>query len=68
VRYRRGAATEGELRQILKALDACLAIFDRYASAMTPAEHRIQSLVLATRQFAHETLAERKRVPDMALA
>lgn len=68
LRYRRGAATAGELKHILKALDASLAIFDRYASSMSPAEQRVQTLIVATRQFADDALGERKRAPDMALA
>jgi hypothetical protein len=68
LRYRRGAATEAELRHILRALESCRSIFDRYQPALTAAEQRIYRLVCATRDFAAEEIEARKRVPEMALA
>jgi hypothetical protein len=68
LRYRRGAASDAELRHILKALDTCSKIFERYQSALSPSERRIHTLVSATRDFAAEEIAARRSVPEMALA
>jgi hypothetical protein len=53
-------ATTGDLRQILKALDACLAIYHRYDAVLTTTQRRIQILVRATRRFAEDALGEKR--------
>lgn len=55
----RTGATVTDLRLIVKALDSCLAVFDRYPGVLTPAQQHIQQLVRATRQHAEEELRNR---------
>lgn len=52
-------ASSADLRHILKALDCCLAVFNRYAAVLTPAERRIEILIRATRRHTEEELANR---------
>ena len=64
-------ATTSDLRQILKALDSCLAIFQRYDAVLTTAQRRIQILARATRRFAEEALGakrERAALPRLTTA
>ncbi|MDO8542667.1 MAG: hypothetical protein Q7S40_19680 [Opitutaceae bacterium] len=53
-----GAST-GDLRQIVRALDQCLAVFQRYASVLNPDQRRTQELIGATREFAEQELQAR---------
>ena len=59
VPYRRVSATPADFRTIVKALDSCLAIFNRYERALTPAQQEVQLLVERTRRFAQEELEAR---------
>ena len=52
-------ASRGDLRQIMKALDSCLATFERYDAVLTSDQRRIQLLIRATRRFAEEELNSR---------
>jgi hypothetical protein len=61
--YTRATATMSDLRQILKALDSCLAVFQRYDAVLNHAQRRIQILVRATRRFAEEELQSRSGAP-----
>lgn len=54
-----GGASTGDLRHIIKALDSCVAIFDRYAAVLSTAERRLELLVRATRRHAMEELLSR---------
>jgi hypothetical protein len=58
--YRRIAATPADLRQILKALDSSLAIFERYEAVLAPAERESQRLVQETRVFVQRELEARR--------
>lgn len=60
------AASVGDLRHIIKALDSCLAIFDRYAAVLTISQRRVELLVRATRRHAHEELLRRTPRPAHA--
>ena len=64
--YRRIAATPGDLRHILKALDSCLAIFERYERVLTPSQRDMQRLIQETRNFAQQEL-EARRVHSVEL-
>lgn len=57
--YGERPTSTADLRHILKALDACLAVFTRYAAGLTDSQRKIQSLVQATRAFAEEALRGR---------
>ena len=57
--FAQAGASNSDLRHILKALDCCLGIFDRYAAVLTPDERRIEILVRATRRHTQEELASR---------
>lgn len=52
-------ASAADLRQIVKALDSCLAVFARYSPVLTVAQRRIELLVRATRRHAEEELRHR---------
>jgi hypothetical protein len=56
-------ASTGDLRQIIKALDSCLAAFGRYDPVLTTAQRKTQVLIRATRRYAEEELAARH--PDV---
>jgi hypothetical protein len=58
--FRRIAATATDLRHISKALDCCLAIFERYDAILTPAQRDMQRLVQQTRRFAEQELESRR--------
>jgi hypothetical protein len=58
--YRRVNATTADLRHITKALDSCLAIFQRYDAVLSPAQREIQRLVQDTRSFAEQELEARR--------
>src|SRR5687768_9790898 len=58
--YRRVAATSGDLRHILKALDSSLAIFERYHAMLTPAQRDMHHLIQETRRFAEQELESRR--------
>ena len=60
------AATTADLRQIAKALNCCLAVFERYDAILTPAQRDVQRLVQETRRFAEQEL-EGRRVPTVEL-
>lgn len=57
--YGHAAATAGDLRTIIKALDSCLGVFQRYDAVLTTGQRRMQILVRATRRFAEEALVAR---------
>jgi hypothetical protein len=57
--FQLAAASPSDLRQIIKALDSCLTVFDRYDAVLNAAQRRIQILVRATRRFADEELGAR---------
>ncbi|HUR59769.1 MAG TPA: hypothetical protein VM029_18765 [Opitutaceae bacterium] len=62
--YSQVTASSGDLRNIIRALDACLAVLQRYDTVLTATERRVQSLVRASRGYADEELAARRnRVP-----
>lgn len=50
-----GAST-ADLRHIIKALDCCLAVFNRYAAVLTTRQRHIELLIKATRRHADEEL------------
>jgi hypothetical protein len=58
--YRRIAATPADLRHILKALDSCDAIFQRYERVLTPVQRDTQRLVQETRGFAQQEIEARR--------
>jgi hypothetical protein len=58
--YRRVAATSGDLRLILKALDSSLAIFERYNAMLTPAQRDMHRLIQETRRYAEQELEARR--------
>jgi hypothetical protein len=58
--YRRVAATSGDLRHILKALDSSIAIFERYDAILTPAQRDMQRLIQETRRYAEQELEARR--------
>jgi hypothetical protein len=58
--YRRIAATTGDLRHILKALDSSLAIFERYEAVLSPTQREMRRLVQETRGFAEQELEARR--------
>lgn len=62
----RATASTSDLRHILKALDSCLTIFQRYDAVLTNAQRRMQILVRATRRFAEEELQSRGAAPVTA--
>ena len=70
--YSRATASTADLRHILKALDCCLTVFQRYDAVLTEAQRRVQFLVRATRRFADEELRSRRssavRAPEPVLA
>jgi hypothetical protein len=61
--HTRATASIADLRHIMKALDCCLAVFQRYDAILTNAQRRIQFLVRATRRFAEEELHNRRAAP-----
>ena len=52
-------ASSSDLRHIIKALDSCLVIFDRYAAVLSVAQRRLEILIRATRRHAEEELRSR---------
>ncbi len=64
--HARAVASAGDLRHIVKALDCCLAVFQRYEAVLTHAQRRSEILVRAPRRFAAEEL--RSRLPMSASA
>jgi hypothetical protein len=62
----RATASTSDLRHILKALDSCLGVFERYAAVLTHAQRRIEVLVRATRRCADEELRNRSATPASA--
>lgn len=54
-------ATTADLRLIRKALDSCLAVFQRYERVLTPPQRRVHALVQSTREFAEQELRTRER-------
>jgi hypothetical protein len=64
--HTRATASTADLRHILKALDSCLAIFQRYDAVLNHAQRRMQILVRATRRFAEEELQSRSTPPVSA--
>ena len=53
-------ASSADLRHIVKALDSCLAIFERYDAVLTSTQRRIQILVRAARCHAEDELHARQ--------
>lgn len=65
---RERATSAADLRHILKALDACLAVFARYQPGLDEAQRRIQRLVTATRTHADEALRGHTAIATTATA
>lgn len=61
--YAQPGASTADLRHIIKALDSCLAIFNRYAAGLTTAQRRVELLVRATRRHAADELSRRAVSP-----
>ena len=61
--HTRATASTWDLRHILKALDSCLAVYQRYDAVLNPAQRRTQILVRATRRYADEELQSRSNPP-----
>lgn len=59
-------ASVADLRHIIKALDSCLAVFDRYSAVLTDTQRRVAILVRATRRHAHEEILYRTARPAHA--
>lgn len=57
--FSQAGASTGDFRQIIKALDSCLTVFQRYNGLLTIAQRRIEILIRATRRFAEEELQQR---------
>lgn len=51
------AASPADLRNIIHALDGCLAILERYDAVLSTSQRRIQFLARATRRFAEDVLS-----------
>ena len=62
VAFRRSTATRADLRYIIKALDSCLAIFQRYDRLLNASQRDIRRLVQDTREFAVMELASKSPV------
>jgi hypothetical protein len=62
--YAPPSATAADLRLIIKALDSCLATFERYSAVLNPSHQRMEVLIRATRRFAEEALHARRRPPE----
>lgn len=60
VPLKRIPASDGDLRHIVKALDACGRIFARYEAVLTRDQRQIRKLVLAAKSFAEEELEARR--------
>jgi hypothetical protein len=58
--YGQVAASSGDLRNIIRALDSCLAVLQRYDAVLNTAQRRIQILVRASRRYAEEELEGRQ--------
>lgn len=63
VPYRRIAATPADLRHILKALNSCIAIFDRYERILTSTQRRTLGMVEDARRFTQQELEARRVQP-----
>ncbi len=61
--YAPPAATAADLRLIIKALDSCLATFERYGAVLNSSHQRMEVLIRTTRQFAEEALHARRLPP-----
>ncbi len=57
--YTPPSATASDLRLIIKALDSCLATFERYGAVLNSSHQRMEVLIRTTRQFAEEALHAR---------
>ncbi len=57
--YAAPAVTSFDLRLILQALDACLALFERYSGVLDQNQRQIEDLMRSTRAFATEELGVR---------
>ncbi len=70
LRFGQVAASVGDLRNIIRALDACLGVFQRYDAVLTTAQRRVQILVRTSRRYAEEEVAARQNqgpaVPKLA--
>ena len=53
-------ASSGDLRNIIRALDACIAVLARYDAVLTATQRRLQILLCASRRYADEELAARR--------
>jgi hypothetical protein len=60
-------ATSSDLRFIIHALDACLAILNRYDAVLTMTERKLQILVRATRRFAEDEIRSREALTQSAV-
>lgn len=63
---RASPASTGDLRHIAKALDACLAVFQRYDAVLDVAQRRLLFLVRATRRYAQEEIDSRHALRAVA--
>lgn len=61
--YAPPSATAADLRLIIKALDSCLATFERYGAVLNSSHQKIETLIRTTRQFAEEALHARGLPP-----
>ncbi len=63
--FAQAGASTADLRHIIKSLDSCLAVFERYAAGLTNAQRQIETLVRATRRHAQDELLRRQSRPKV---
>jgi hypothetical protein len=66
--YRPVLATPADLRHILKALNSCIAIFERYDAVLTPTQGKTLRMVRDARRFAEQELEARRVQPAELVA
>jgi hypothetical protein len=64
----RMTTSPGDLRQIIKSLDCCLVVFQRYDAVLTTAQRKTQILARATRRYAAEELQAQQTVGEPLIA
>ena len=62
--YAPPSARASDLRRIIKALDSCLAIFERYGAVLNSSYQKLETLIRTTRRFAEEALHARRLPPS----
>lgn len=62
--YAPPSARASDLRLIIKALDSCLTIFNRYGAALNSSYQKLEVLVQTTRRFAEEALHTHRPPPS----